>query len=224
MKRSTLRKVFQFLLQALCNVEFIGLEHIPAEGGLIVTTNHLSRLDVPILLINPIRPEITALVADKYQNDILFGTAGKIGGVIWIDRSKADFTAFRAAVKLLKQGGCLGIATEGTRSKSGQLQKGKSGAVLLATKSNVPIVPVGISGSENAIRQIKNLHRPHIVARFGPAYRFPMLERENREAALQRYTDELMCRIAALLPEKYHGYYAKHPRLKELQQESSACC
>jgi 1-acyl-sn-glycerol-3-phosphate acyltransferase len=80
---------------------------------------------------------------------------------------------------------------------------------------------VGISGSEQTFPKLARLQRAHIVARFGPMFTLPPLERDNREEQMKQQTDEIMCRIAALLPESYRGFYADHPRLKELLDEQS---
>jgi 1-acyl-sn-glycerol-3-phosphate acyltransferase len=216
MKRATLQAIVRILLTSLTKVEFSGVEHLPPQGGVIVTTNHMSQLDTATLLINPGRTDITALVTDKYQKYLFFKWFIKTAGGIWIDRTKADFGAFRAAIEVLKKGQAVGIAPEGTRSETAQLLEGKPGTVLLAIKAGVPIVPVGIYGSEHAFDEIYSFKRPHIHACFGPAYTLPPLERENRDEALQWATDEVMCRIAAVLPKQYWGFYADHPRLKEL--------
>lgn len=216
MKRPTLQSILDFLLHRLTRLEFHGTEHIPAEGGIVIATNHLSRLDPVILMITPNRKDITALVTDKYLRYPLFKWILQTAGVIWIDRTKADFVAFGEAVKAIRRGLAVGIAPEGTRSKIGKLMEGKSGAVLLASRADVPIVPVGIAGSDTAFAMLKRLRRPTITVRFGPPFRLPPLERENRDSMLKQWTDEVMCRIAALLPERYHGYYQGHPRLQEL--------
>ena len=216
MKRETLQSIFRFLLTRLARVEFCGLEHLPPSGPIIVATNHMSRMDTLYLFINPARPDITALVADKYQKYPVFNWILNTAGIIWLDRSKADFGAFRLAVDVLKGGVSLGIAPEGTRSTTGQLQAGKQGTALLALKAGVPVVPVGISGSEEYFRRLLTLRRPNLRLTFGPAIHLPPLDRDNREESLQKMTDEIMCRIAILLPEKYWGYYHDHPRLKEM--------
>ena len=220
-KRETINSVLAFLMRVLTRYEFIGADNIPKQGGVIVATNHMSRVDTVLLALNPTRPHITALVADNYQKNPLFKFVLDAAGIIWLDRTQADFGAFRVALDALKQGHCLGIAVEGTRSVTAQLQEGKPGAVLLATKSGVPIVPVGLAGTETAFSDLGHFRRSKIVARFGPAFTLPPLERDNRNEAMKQYTDEIMCRIAAVLPEKYHGFYANHPRLKELQAEQA---
>lgn len=216
MKRETLRKITSGIIHTLARVTFEGTQYLPKEGGILVATNHVSRLDTLLLFINPARDDITALVADKYQKNPFFKWVMNTGGIIWLDRENADFGAVRAAVNALKKGVSMGIAPEGTRSPVAQLQAGKQGIVLVALKSGVPIVPVAIIGTRDVFPRMFTLQRPKIILRFGPAFTLPPLERENRDVQMQRNIDEIMCRMAALLPPENRGVYSDHPRLKEL--------
>lgn len=213
MKRETLRKIVLFLLHTLSKVEFSGTEHLPVEGPVIVATNHMSRVDTLLLFINPVRTDITALVADKYLKYPLFSTILKIGGVIWLDRSQADFGALRKAREVLKEGVALGIAPEGTRSTTGKLQEGKPGTAMLAATTQTPVVPVGIAGTDTYFRDLLRLRRPRVALRFGPPMTLAPLERSTRDAQLKQYTEDLMLAIAGLLPERHRGFYRDHPRL-----------
>lgn len=215
MKRETLQRFVRWGIKNLTISEFIGLENVPASGGIIVATNHMSRIDIPLLFCLPVRPDITALVTDKYQSYPFFKWFTITAGGIWIDRTKADFTAFRLAAEVIAEGRALGIAPEGTRS-DGELLEGKSGTVLLALKTGAPVIPVGISGTDMVNDEWKHFRKPHLAVHIGPPLTFAPLERDRREEHLQEYTTELMCQIAALLPEKYHGFYRGHPRLKEI--------
>ncbi len=94
--------------------------------------------------------------------------------------------------------------------------EGKPGIVLLAQKSDVPIAPVGIAGTDQYFRRLLTLRRPHVTLHFGPAFTLPPLDRANRDESLKQMTDEVMCRIAILLPPKHWGFYKDHPRLKEM--------
>jgi len=216
MKRETLRSILNSVLTGIADVKYYGLENLPPEGGVIVATNHMSRMDTLYLFLNPARKDITALVADKYKKYPVFNWLLDVGGVIWLDRDKADFGAFRVAAEWLKKGVALGIALEGTRSQAGQLQEGKPGAVLLAQRTGIPVVPVGITGTETFFRDLLRLRRPKLRLTFGPAVQIPPLDRENRDQQMRYWTDEIMARIAAVLPPKYWGYYKDHPRVKEL--------
>lgn len=222
MQRETLRKILLKLLTTVGHVTFNGLEHLPPEGGLIVATNHMSRMDTLHLFINPARTDLTALVADKYKKYPVFNWVLDTGKVIWLDRSQADFTAFGAAADALKSGLPLGIAPEGTRSTTGELQAGKPGAVLLAYKARVPIIPVGISGTETYFKDLLRFRRPRVTVNFGPAFQLPPIDRNNRDESLRQQADEIMARIAVLLPPKHWGVYKDHPRVKELLIEQKA--
>lgn len=216
MKQETLRSVVAFLIKALTRTRFFGTEYVPTKGALIIATNHMHYMDIPLLFINPVRKDLTALVTTKYQHHWFIRWFCDTAGGIWINRDIADFTAMQAATKALKEGKALGISPEGTRSKTAQLLKAKPGTVLLALKQDVPIVPVAITGTENAFRRIFTLQRPKISVRFGAAFHLKQVDPAEREKKYELYTDEIMCRIAALMPEKYWGYYRNHPRLKEL--------
>ena len=216
MNKTTLRTIVSFLIKVLSRTEFLGLENVPVSGALIIATNHMHYLDIPLLFINPVRADLTALVTTKYQNHWFIRWFCQTAGGIWINRDIADFSAMQAASKVLKEGRALGISPEGTRSHTAQLLPGKPGTVLLALKMGVPIIPVAITGTENLFRRIFTLQRPRINVCFGPAFTLLPIGPQNREQMYQQYTDEIMCRIAALMPEKYWGYYRNHPRLKEL--------
>jgi len=137
---------------------------------------------------------------------------------LWIDRYNADFSALRQALNRLKKGGVLVLAPEGTRSPNAALQKAWPGTSYLAAKAGAPIVPVAAVGCEDAkfFPNLKRLRRTQVTVWAGEPFKLPPVPVQNREAVLEQYTDEIMCRIAALLPPSYRGYYADHPRLKEL--------
>jgi 1-acyl-sn-glycerol-3-phosphate acyltransferase len=219
LKRDTLQKIMYFLFDHITDTRFYGLENIPKEGRLIVATNHMSRIDIPTLFVNPVRPEITALVADKYTTVPGLNWIIKTAGGIYLDRERADFSAFREAQTMIKDGIAMGIAPEGTRSKTGQLLEGKPGTILLAVRTGAQIIPVGLSGTDTAFRRLFTFRKPRIAVRFGHPFEIRDIPRENREAVMKEITDDILCRIAVLLPPRYWGFYRDHPRLKELLEE-----
>ncbi len=192
------------------------MEYIPTQGACILAVNHLGRLDPPLVFAMLDRDDVTSLVADKYLHYPFFRWIVNAVNGIWINRDEADISALRAARNFLKSGGVLGIAPEGTRSRTGALITAKTGVAYLAEKTGVPIVPVAISGTEKAIQELSRLRRPTLRIQFGKPLHFPPLDRGDRSQALQRNTDEIMCQIAVMLPLQYRGVYADHPRLKEL--------
>jgi len=213
------RRLISNLMKKLTRIEFKGQENIPASGGVLLATNHMSRMDIPSLFITPNRPDMTALVTTKYLKYPFIRWFIITANGIWLDRDTADFGAFRKAVEALKSGKAVGIAPEGTRSVTSQMLEGKPGTAMLAIRAGVPIVPVAITGTEDAIEQFKHLKRPRILVEYGPAIPAPVMDRGDRSGQLDKLTTEIMCRIALMLPEKYHGFYTNHPRLKELQAD-----
>jgi 1-acyl-sn-glycerol-3-phosphate acyltransferase len=162
------------------------------------------------------RERLTGLVADKYLSRPFFHwLVDQVDG-IWINREEADIQALKKARDYLKSGGVLGIAPEGTRSQTGELQEAKTGVAYLADKAGVPVIPVGVIGTQKAIHELLRFHRPQIKIVFGTPVNLPPIERNTRAQDLQRNSDEIMCRIAALLPAEYRGVYKDHPCLHEL--------
>jgi 1-acyl-sn-glycerol-3-phosphate acyltransferase len=217
--RRFLKLAFGFLFWLLAKVEVIGEENIPEEGGGIVAPNHLGVIDAPLIFLVVSRNDITALVAKKHRKNPLFKWVVNGANGIWLNREEADSAAVRAARSHLQNGNLLGIAPEGTRSKTGSLIPGKTGVAYLADKAGVPIIPAAITGTYGGMRKALLLKRPKFVIRFGKPFYLPPVDRSSRDTSLKRNTDEIMCRIAVMLPPSYRGVYAGHPRLIELLEE-----
>lgn len=213
-----IRLVSRFILRLIANLETIGHENIPKTGGCIVASNHLGRLDALLAIILTDRDDVVLMIAEKYQNYAFWRWVAKELDALWLNRYEADFHALRQVHKRLREGELLAMAPEGTRSSSGALIRGKPGAAYLAAKTGVPIVPVALTGTEDSLvkDRLRRFKRLHIRVVAGPAFNLPPMPRQNRDAYLQAQTDEIMCRIAAMLPPEYRGVYANHPRLQQL--------
>src|SRR6266508_353243 len=211
--RNFIRWLIRLIFNLIARVEVRGYEHLPKEGSFVITTNHLGIVDVPIAFYALDRWDMFVMIGEKWQNVGLFRWVGKYFNFIFIDRFNSDIKALRKVISLMEKKNILVIAPEGTRSRVGSLIEAKPGVSYLAAKLNRPIVPVAITGTEDKalFGNLKKLRRAHITLTAGPAFTLPSLPRENRDEALKQYTDEIMCRIAALLPEKYCGFYAEHP-------------
>ena len=215
-----IRLLIRLLFNIIARVDVHGYEYLPKEGSFVIATNHLGMVDVPIAYYALDYWDMFVLIADKWQKVGLFRWVGNYFNFIFIDRYNADIKALRKVISLMEHDNILVIAPEGTRSRTGALIEAKPGVSYLATKLNRPIVPVAITGTEDKaiFGNLKKLRRTHITLTAGPAFTLPPLPKENRDQVLKQYTDEIMCHIAALLPDKYRGVYADHPRLKELLQ------
>lgn len=214
-----LRIFCRLLLKIIARVDMQGYENVPETGAALIVSNHLGRLDAMLGVVLSERGDIILMIADKYEKYPFWRWLGNQLDAIWLNREEADLRSLREVTKRLKQGGISAIAPEGTRSKTEKLLPGKPGAAFLAAKTNALVVPVAVWGTEDrsVIERLRRLKRLDIHIRIGEPFRLPPLKRKGRDEMLQKATDEIMCRIAVMLPEKYRGVYTNHPRLLELE-------
>lgn len=218
--RDDLLNIIQKLIDKFCNQKIYNAEIPESLNGALLVTNHISRLDVVFLMLSTKRKDVIALTGSNYRRALFFGTILKKLGVIWLDRGESDFKAMRETAKYLKKGWIVGLAPEGRRSRSGKLIKAKPGAVLIAMKTGVPIIPVGLVGTADMGKAIRKWRKMDVTIRFGESFYLPeQEENEHNRDYVERALDEIMCRIAVLIPEEQRGFYADHPRLKSLLAE-----
>jgi len=203
------RPLSRLLLFLFVRYEVIDRHHIPAPPFLMVS-NHMSFFDVPAVNY-PAACGTVGLAARKYKGT-KYEPLFSLYPLIWVEQFSADRRALRDAITVLKAGVSLGIAPEGTRSKVGALIQGRGGAAFVATRADVPIVPACVWGTEKVFKR----PRPKVIVRYGKPFRLP--EGRAKGDDLDEYTARIMCAIAALLPEKYHGYYAGHPLIEEMRR------
>ena len=206
------------LIDLVAKVEIRGMENLPKHGAFVITTNHLGMLDVTLLYYSIHRWDVFVPVAEKWERIGFLRWLGRHLNWVFIDRFNPDLKAMRTMMSLMEKGHTLVIAPEGTRSRVGSMIEGKPGASYLAAKLQVPIVPIGLSGTEDrtVFANIRKLRRSPVLINAGKPFTLPPLARTDRASALKQYTDEIMCQIAALIPERYRGIYAEHPRLRQL--------
>ncbi len=220
MKKST-HKIFRFfvrlILGLIARVEVSGFENLPS-GGFVIAANHIGRLDAALAYYVLNRPDIIMVVAEKYEKYAIFRWLVKLTNGMFVDRYNSDIHAIRETLRRLQQGQVFTITPEGTRSKSGNLIEAKPGGTYLAWKAGVPVVPVALTGTEDAVvvERLKHFKRLKVRIVAGKPFNLPPVKGKDRDAAMLQYTDEVMCRIAALLPPERRGVYTQHPRLKGL--------
>lgn len=129
-----------------------GVENVPAEGPIIIVSNHISWWD-PILVACSVPRKMSYMAKEELFKIPLLGPIIQRLGVFPVKRGKGDMSAIRNSLSILKEGRALGLFPEGTRSKSGELQKGLPGMVMLMEKSKAPIVPVKVYGTKNLLTQ-----------------------------------------------------------------------
>jgi len=221
--RYFLRWLIRTTVKLIARVEVHGYENLPSSGAYVIATNHLGMLDAAMLYFAIERWDVFIPVAEKWEENPLIRFMGKYFNLIFIDRFNPDLKALRKIIKLMEDGNILVIAPEGTRSRSATMAEGKPGVSYLAAKLNRPVVPVGLAGTEDKVivDNLKHFRRSHIFVAAGEHFMLPPLPVKNKDAALKQSTDEIMCHIAALVPEKYRGVYSSHPRLKQLLVQGS---
>ncbi|MBK8417698.1 lysophospholipid acyltransferase family protein [Candidatus Villigracilis saccharophilus] len=220
MKYKTIRSLVRFVMNIIADVEVVGMDKLP-QGNVILAANHLGRLDTAVLIYALEREDLIMAVAEKYKDHPIFGAIGRSVNAIWLNRFEADFAALREILARMQKGGLMVIAPEGTRSKTESLQEGKMGAAFLAGKSGYPVLPIALTGTEDRgiISNLKRFRRSKIKAVAGELFYIEIPKGQGREEAMRNATDEIMCQIAAKLPESYRGFYKDYPRVRELEQK-----
>ena len=205
----SLRAIVRFVFKLFTDWGIVGLENVPPDGPFISVSNHTHWLD-PLLLMGSLPRRLYPLAADKWRRKPVIGQLAASVGAISIRRGEVDRRALRQAVEALEQGKVLGIAPEGTRSKTGTLQEGRAGAAYIACLTGAPLLPVGVIGVEKALGELRRLRRPQVKVIIGQSFILPPLPSKagDKSQRLRKYTDQIMHRIAELLPEEYQGVYS----------------
>jgi 1-acyl-sn-glycerol-3-phosphate acyltransferase len=205
----------RFVARAISRIRIDGLEDLPQEGPLILAANHMSNADPPIIggWLGPAlgrRPTFLAKEA------LFQGPLGYLIRSLGAEPVKAggnDVGAYRVAKGILDRGGVVAILPEGTRSFDGVMGDPKPGVALLATRTGAPVLPVGLSGTDELIAREQLL--PHIGARVsmrvGRPFHLSIPDGADRREALKAADEELMRRIAALVEPRHRGRWEPWP-------------
>ncbi len=200
-------RVLRFVMALLLDYEVEGLERLPAEGPVIVVQNHMISIDTVIGAALVDREVVGMSKAENYRNPVL-AFFFRLYGTFPVLRGEVDRKALRTALRVLKQGKVLMAAPEGTRSRTNTLQKGKDGLSYIAVRAGAPIVPLAIWGQEKFWKQLSSLRRTKVGIAFGHPFIFEPEARKLTREQLSQMTDEMMYRLAVLLPDEYRGYYS----------------
>ena len=203
------------ILGVCFRVKVEGREHIPRRGPVILASNHRSFLD-SIFIPMVMRRRVTFVAKAEYFDDPKTAWFFRSCGQIPIRREggSASERALASATEVLRSGKVFGIYPEGTRTRDGLLHRGHTGVARLALGCNVPIVPVGLIGTDDVQpvdSRLPKLFRP-VTIRFGePVDPARYAGREHDRMALRELTDEVMYEICQLSGYEYVDTYAtKH--------------
>lgn len=185
-----------------------GRENIPAQGPYIVVSNHLNFTD-PEYICRAFPQQMNFMVKKEFYAYPVIGFGLRLLGTFPVDRTGNDFAAVRRALELLDRGNSLMLFPEGTRSRTHALAAPLPGAGYLAIKAGVPVVPVGLFGSEHVnITRLPGGPARRVGLRIGEPFNlYPPPELSRRQSA-EWAAWEMLQHIARLLPESYHGVLA----------------
>jgi len=188
--------------------EVEGCQKVPRRGPLIVVANHMSNGDPPAVVAAVPRRLFLMAKRGLFAGSLVTRILTDVG-VYPLNRDGRDAGALLWGIHLVKQGNAVLFFPEGTRSKDARLHRGRTGAAYAALKTGAPVLPVGVTGTEN-IPGLLRVAMPlcRIRVKIGELFTFPEPEGPITRGLLERMTDVIMERIAALLPEEYRGYYA----------------
>ncbi len=188
---TVLRVIIRGILLVWRRWEVIGLEHLPAKGGLVVVSNHVSNLD-PVVVGCALTRRIHFMAKVELFKIPVLATIITLLEAFPVNREKSDRHAIRKALELLQTGNVVGVFPEGTRSKTGELQKPHIGAAMLAVKANVPILPMALKGTRGSLDKIT-------VVIGEPVYLPELWRGRPGKEELEALSEQVMGKISGLL-------------------------
>jgi len=206
-----IRGVVRLIVAIILDVHVVGHHNVPETGPLIIASNHLSWADVPLIPAFLKSRVVYMAKEETFQGKM--GWLVRFLGAFPVKRGEADRQSLRAAEEQLKAGRILSIFPEGTRSRIHKLGKAHAGMGMVALRSGAPVVPVAIYGSEKAFKKF----RPRITIIYGePMILTPKGKKITRED-IDGSTEQVMLRIASMLPPEYRGVYAEQLLASEVE-------
>src|SRR6266545_1620206 len=201
--------IVKFGTSILCRIDAPDLDNVPMKGPLIVYTNHTGQIEVAVLFshLQP-RPLTGWAKIESWENAFLRWLFN-LWRIIPVRRGEGDTTALRKAIAALEKGYIFGIAPEGTRNITGRLKRAHPGTVLLALHSGAPLLPIAHWGGENFLKNLAHLKRTDFHVRVGEPFHLNVDGVRVTREIRQQIVDEMMVRLAELLPSEYRGEYQK---------------
>jgi len=208
-------------LRIMFRPRYLGREKIPSDGPLIIAANHLSHIDPAFIMTATKRP-VSYMSKKEHFDGAIRRLVFKQVGVIPVDRDAGGADALKDAIKILEEGGAIGIFPEGTRSRDGDMGKGKTGVARLAAMSGAAVVPVAIRQTDDVWPVSKRAPRPwrKFYYKFGDPIYFDY--KEETQDNFREFTDKIMSKISELSTEceEYWDSRKITNRLKNLKDKT----
>ena len=200
----------------LCRIDAPDMYKVPMRGPLIAYSNHSGQIEVAVLFARLQPRPITGWAKMEAWDHFFLRWLFTLWKLIPIRRGEGDTTALRKAIQAIEEGYIFGLAPEGTRNITGRLKRAHPGAVLLAVRSGAPLLPVAHWGGEKFRENLKRLRRTDIHIRVGEPICLKVEGVRMTHEVRQQIVDEMMYRLAELLPPEYRGEYEKVTEIEYL--------
>jgi 1-acyl-sn-glycerol-3-phosphate acyltransferase len=185
-----------------------GKENVPPKGGLLVVANHLNFNDPPLLGVSLDRQVVFMAKGELFRSRIWAWFLSSLGAFP-VHRGRPDREAIRQSERALAEGKALVMFPEATRSENARLQPALNGSALIASRHSVPVLPVGITGTEELTKAFWIFRRPRLTVNIGKPFFLPKAGNKLSKEELAENTELIMRRIAELLPPGYRGVYGE---------------
>ncbi len=178
------------------------------QGPLIIITNHTGQIEVPLLFAHLQPRKMTGWAKIEAWDNKFLNWVFNVWGIIPVRRGEADMHALKAALRALENGYIFGVAPEGTRNRNGVLIRAQPGTVTLALHTGTPVLPVAHWGGEKLMKNLKRFKRTEFHIRLGKPFKVDTQGVKVTGEIRQQIVDEMMYKIAELLPPEYRGVYS----------------
>ncbi len=196
---------FTGLTRLICRIDDEQLVQVPRQGPLIIYTNHVNILEIPIIYTCLQPRRVHGMVLARRWENPFFHWLLDVTEAIPIQRGEGDLSAIRKGLETLEKGEILAISPEGTRSGDGVLLPAHPGVVLLALHSGAPLIPVVYYGAENYKENLSRLKRTDFHLGVGGPFHLDAHGEKVTRQVREKMMQEMMWQLASLLPEKYRG-------------------
>lgn len=208
-----LRALLWGFTRLICRYRVTGLEHVPSTGPLLIVANHLSFYD-PLLLGVVLPRRVWFFTKSEIFRWPIAGLACKLTGQIPVRRGESDRIALEKALEYLREDKVLMLFPEGTVERQETMIPARAGAAMLASRTGVTVLPIAHVGTRRVLRSPRYWF-PRVTITVGEPFVPALTENVPRKIGLQHVTNDIMSRIAVMLPPENRGVYGEMASLRE---------